>query len=184
VREQQVRPVWVQPEPLARLAARDRPEALQVDPHREHRHAPRGARAGDVLAELARDRRRQRGERQRRARDPVRARVEEVVAVQRHDHGSEAGEDRRPRGQAEVRVDDVEVAAGVAAAQLARGGGVGAQPGREREDLDLDVVAPAQRLDLVEHEAPVLGPLGRRVHVRDDQGSHGTNMTRIRHERL
>jgi hypothetical protein len=37
VREQQVRAVGVQPEPLARLAPRDRPEAVQVDPHRQHR---------------------------------------------------------------------------------------------------------------------------------------------------
>ena len=38
-------------------------------------------------------------------------------------------------------VHDVELSAGVPAAQLARGGRVGAQPRRERENLDLDVAA-------------------------------------------
>jgi hypothetical protein len=85
--------------------------------------------------------------------------VEEVVAVQRDHDRAEPGEDGGPGGEAEVGVHDVELAAAVAAAQLARGGRVGAQPGREAEDLDLDVSAPPQRLDLVEHEAPVLRPL-------------------------
>ena len=60
-----------------------------------------------------------------------------------------AQRERRPRRQAEVRVDDVEALAAEAPAQLARGARGGAQPGREREQLDLDAVDPPQRVDLV-----------------------------------
>ena len=62
--------------------------------------------------------------------------------------------------------------AAVAAAQLARRARVAAQAGREREQLDLDVAAPPQRLDLVAHERAERRPLGRRVHVRDDERAH------------
>ena len=41
VREEQVRPVRIEPEPRARLGARDRAEALERDADRQHRHAPR-----------------------------------------------------------------------------------------------------------------------------------------------
>ena len=119
VREQQVAPARVEPEPLARLGARDRPEALEVDADGQHRHAAARPGAAQQPAELARDGRGQRGEGQDRAREAVRARMEEVVAVQRDHDRAEARGDRRPRGQPEVGVDDVEARAAVAAAQLA-----------------------------------------------------------------
>ena len=78
--------------------------------------------------------------------------MEQVVAVQRHDERARRAGERRPRGQPEVRVDDVEARrARVAAPQRARGARV-ARAGREREQLDLDAAAPPQRLDLVAHE--------------------------------
>ena len=90
--------------------------------------------ARDVRAELARDRRRQRGERQRRAgRRRTSARTQQVVAVQRHDDRAEPREQRGPRGQPEVGVHDVEPPAAVAAPQLARGARrAPAGPGRTR----------------------------------------------------
>ena len=172
VREQQVRAVGVEPEPLTRLAPRDRPEARRVDADGQDRDAPLVARARDVLAELARDGRGQRGERQRRARDHVGAAHEQVVAVQGHHDRAEPGEQRRPRGEPEVRVDDVEALPAVAAAQVDRRAGEVPRPGREREQLDLEVVAAPERLDLVAHERPQPRPLARRVHVRDHQDAH------------
>ena len=47
-------PAGIEPEPRARLGARDRPEALERDADRQHRHAPPGARARQVAAERAR----------------------------------------------------------------------------------------------------------------------------------
>ena len=77
--------------------------------------------ARQVRAELARDGGGQRGERQRERGSTRRERAdEEVVAVQRHDDRAEPGEQRRPRGQPEVGVHDVEAPVAVAAAQLAR----------------------------------------------------------------
>jgi hypothetical protein len=104
--------------------------------------------------------------------------VEQVVSVQRHHDRTEVGDERRPGHEPEVRVDDVEPLPAIPAAELACGGGVAAQPGREREQLDLDIAAPPQRLHLVAHERPALRLLGRRPEVRDDEGSHGDEPTR------
>ena len=67
---------------------------------------------GHEAAELAGDGGRERRERQRRAGDAVRPRMEEVVAVQRHDDRAQPGGERGPGGEAEVRVDDVEARGG------------------------------------------------------------------------
>src|SRR5919108_306158 len=74
------------------------PEAGEVDPSRQHRHTPHGARAPKQPAELARDSGRQRSEGEDGAREPVRARMEQVVAVQRHDHGTQPRRHGGPSG--------------------------------------------------------------------------------------
>ena len=172
VREQQIRPVGVEPEPRTRLGSRDRAKPLQIDPDREHRDPPRDARPGQIRAELPRDRRRERREGQRRAGGEVGAPDQQIVAVQRHDDRPEPGEQRRPGGQTEVRVDDVELLAAVAPAQRDRRAGQRPRPWTEREQLDLQVVAPPQRLDLVANERTEPRPLARRVHVRHDEDPH------------
>jgi hypothetical protein len=96
--------------------------------------------------------------------------VPEVGAVQGDGVLGAAQRERRPCGESEVGVDEVELAAAVAAAQLARASRVAA--GREGEDLDLDLVELAQGVDLVAHEAAESGLGGRRPHVRDDQDTH------------
>ena len=172
VREQQVRAGRIEPEPLARLGARDRPEAVHVDPDRQHGDAALRPGARQVRAELARDRGGERRERQRRARREVRAAHEQVVPVQRHDDRPEPREHRRPRRQPEVRVHDVEPPPAVPRAQRARRAGERPRPGPEREQLDVEIVAPPQRLDLVAHERAERRPLGRRIHVRDHEHIH------------
>jgi hypothetical protein len=93
-----------------------------------------------------------------------------VGAVQRHGAGGAAHGQRRPRRQAEVRVYDIEALPAEAPAQLARGGEVAA--GREGEDLEVHTRQPAQRVDLVAHEAAA-GGIGRRgPHVRHDERAH------------
>ena len=76
----------------------------------KHGDAPAPPGAGDARGELGADggHEVQRGSTARG--DAPRARVAQVGAVQRHDaHGGRRGE-RRPRGEPEVRVDDVEAA--------------------------------------------------------------------------
>ena len=74
--------------------------------------------------------------------------------MQRDDERAQAGQQRRPRDEPEVDVDDVEALPAVAPPQLERGARVVARAGGEGEQLDLDVTAPPQRLDLVAHERP------------------------------
>jgi len=57
--------------------------------------------------------------------------------------GGGADRQRRPRGEPEVRVHDVEALAAVAATQLDRRARIGAQAGGEGEQLDLDPVDPS-----------------------------------------
>ena len=173
VREEQVAPAGVEPEALPCLCARDRAEALEVDPHREHRHAPRGARAGQLAAELARDGGGERRQRQDRPREAVRARVEQVVAVERHDHGPESRGDRRPRREAEVRVDDVEPRPPVPPAQLAGGaaGSSGGRAGTRTARRRRRPAAAAPRPGRARTSRAPAAP--RRVHVRDHEGAHG-----------
>ena len=69
--------------------------------------------------------------------------------------------ERRPGGEPEVRVDDVEALAREAAPEVARGAGVAARPaGGEGVQLDVEVVDAPQRLDLVAHEAAERGRAG------------------------
>ena len=114
-------------------------------------------------------------ERQRRERDRARAGVREVGAVERHGlRIVPLRRERRPGGQPEVGVDDVEplvaVASGAGRSPLERTRR--GLPGLEREHVDVDPVDPAQRLDLVADEAPERRPGRRRIHVRDDQRAH------------
>ena len=169
-REEQARLVGRQVQALARLGARDRLEAIEIDAAGQHRDAPAPAGAGDLARELGADRRDEVDERQRRAGDPPRARVAQVRAVERHHVRRAAQRERGPRREPEVGVDDVEALAPMAAAQSARGAQIAAR--REGEDLDLDPVELAQGVDLVAHEAPERGLGGRGPHVRDDQGTH------------
>ena len=107
-------------------------------------------------------------------RDPPRARVVDVVSVQRHEALVRGDSERGPGRQPEVRVHDVEALAGVAAAQVARGAQIGARTTRsERMHADVEAVDALQREDLVAHEVAQRGAGGRRVHVRDDERAHG-----------
>ena len=93
--------------------------------------------------------------------------------MQRHGDRAEPARERGPRGQAEVRVDDV--VAGAVPAARAQGGRraqVAARTGGEGEHVELDVVAPAQRRHLVAHEAAERRPGGGGPHVRDDERAH------------
>jgi hypothetical protein len=169
-REEQAGLVGRQAQALARLGARDRGEAIEVDAARQHGHAAAAAGAGHLARELGADRRHEVDERQRRARDPARARVAQVGAVEGHDVLRARQRERGPRGEAEVGVDDVEALVAIPAAQ--RAGGAQVAAGREGEDLDVDAFDLAQRVDLVAHEA-AQRRLGRRgPHVRDDEGTH------------
>jgi hypothetical protein len=169
-REEQARLVGHQAQALARLGPRDRLEAVEVDAARQHGDAPAPAGARHLARELGADGRDEVEERQRRAGDPPRARVAQVGPVESHDVLRAGQRQRGPGREPEVRMDDVEALAAVPAAQGARGPQVAAR--REGEDLDLDAVELAQRVDLVAHEAPERGLGGRGPHVRDDQGTH------------
>ena len=70
-------------------------------------------------------------------------------------------------------MDDVELIAAVTAAQRGRCLRIGRQAARvEREQLDVEIRDPPQRLDLVADEAAEGGPFRARIHVRDDQRTH------------
>ena len=109
VREQQVR------------ARRGRARAARAPPRAgsggsgrgrspQGRIATRRVRAapGTLRAERARHRGGQRHERERGARERARARVQQVVAVQRHDERAQPRQQRRPGDEPEVHVHDVE----------------------------------------------------------------------------
>ena len=160
VREEEVAAVGVEPESLSGLGLGMGGIARGRCPPAAPRRGGSRAGAGQVLAELARDRGGQRGERQRGARDPVRARVEEVVAVSVTTTGPRWASERRPRDESEVRVHDVEAVAPVPPPKLDGRRGIRAEPGREVEQLHLDVVAPTERVDLVPHEVPNSGRPG------------------------
>jgi hypothetical protein len=72
-------------------------------------------------------------------------------------------------------MDDVEALRAIERPQAQRGARERPGPWPEREQLDLEVVAPAERLDLIAHERTQPGPLARRVHVRDDEDAHRAN---------
>jgi hypothetical protein len=96
--------------------------------------------------------------------------VAQVGAVQRDDVGRAAQRERRPRGEAEVGVDDVVGGGAVTAADVAGRAHVAARG--EGEHVDLDAVELAQGVDLVAHEAAPRGRGRRGPHVGDDQGTH------------
>ena len=134
VGEQEVAPRGVQAEALARRLAIQRPEALDVDPARQQRDGAPVAGAGDARGELGRRRPDEVHAPEHGARDPPRARVMEVVAVERHEAVAGADGERRPGREAEVGVDDVEALAGEAPAKVARrrAGSCARRPGRRR----------------------------------------------------
>ncbi len=93
--------------------------------------------------------------------------------MQRHHASARRHRARRPGRQAEMGVHDVEALAAEPASELTRGPRVGAvTAGLEREHVELDVVEPLQRPHLVADKAAERRPLGRRVHVGDDQRAH------------
>ena len=136
------------------------------------------AGAGQVGAERARDRRRERGERQRGARDEVGAADEQVVAVERHDDGPAQRGERRQRGEAEVRVDDVERRARASGARIvaiarssARGPGGNANTSTS--------TSPRRRSASTwsRTKIPRCGAASRRPHVRHDERAHRAERT-------
>src|SRR5665213_1017636 len=95
-----------------------------------------------------------------------------VGAVQRERVARTAQRQRRPRGQPEVRVDDVQASAGEAAAQEPRGARIRERAGWELEQLDLDAGDLPQCRNLVAHEHAASRAFARGGHVRDDQRAH------------
>ena len=128
------------------------------------------ARAGEVGGEARARRRPVRAtKRQRGAGTRLRARVEEVVAVQRDHHGpsraSSAGQAVSPKWAWTMS----KRSPAYRRRSPAGGAQVGGQAGAEHEELDLDVPAPAQRLHLVADERSRAPGARRWVHVRDDE---------------
>ena len=179
VGEEQVAAVGVEAELLARGAAVERAEALDVDRRRA------GSRSCGAARPRAPGDRRPRKPAakpawpdevhaaQDRRRDLARARVVDVVAVQRDDPLVGVDRERGPRGEPEVRVDDVEALALEAPLEVARGADVGrGAAGIERVQLDVEVVDAPQRLDLVADESAQRRPGRGGVHVGDDERAH------------
>ena len=174
VREEQVAPIGVQAELLARRTPVHRPEAFRVDPARQDgdRPAVRGAR--DLRGEAAGGRADEIHPTQDPRRDLARARVVEVVAVQRDQSLVGGDGERRPCREAEVGMDDVEALAPEAPLERARGLHVGlGAAGGEGVQLDVEVADAPQGLDLIADEATERRPLRGGVHVRDDERAHG-----------
>ncbi len=173
-REQQVRTFGLQSELSARLRSRDRAEAIGGDAGGEDRAPAPQRPSRDLARERLGHGRDEVEPGQRRERDRARAGMRKVGAVEGHRMCRSSSRERGPRGQPEVSVDDV--VPPFAAAPFSQVGG-GAKVGlpasrREREDVDVDPLDPAERVDLVADEAPEGGPGRGRVHVRDDQGAH------------
>ncbi len=115
-REQQVAPVLIEAELTPRGRALDRPEPSDIDPARQHLEAAAHQAARQERRQRIGHRRHQPLERDRRQRHGARARVDEVGPVERHRVCAGPHRHRRPCGQPEVGVDDVEACAPVAAA--------------------------------------------------------------------
>jgi hypothetical protein len=169
-REEDVAPAGVEAEPLARCPAVQRPEAPGVDAAGQDRAPVPARRRRQLGRELGADGGDEVHAAQDRARDPAGARVAHVGPVQRDRPSRPADGQRRPGGEAEVGVDDVEPGAAVTPSQPR--GRARVVAGREREDLEVDAGQRPQRGDLVAHEAPPRGGIGRRPHVRHDQCAH------------
>jgi len=92
--------------------------------------------------------------------------------VQGDDDRAGARGEGGPCAEPEVGVYDVEGLVAVTPAERERGSRIPAEPGREGEELDLDIAAPAQCLDLVPDERADRRALGGRVEVGDDQDAH------------
>jgi len=99
--------------------------------------------------------------------------VAHVGSVQRDRAHDARRRERRPRGQAEVRVHDVVAAAPAReVAERARQARVSADARQPLDEIDVQARQPPQRGDLVAHEHPAGGVFGRGSHVRDDEGAH------------
>jgi hypothetical protein len=160
----------VEAEPLARRGAVDRDEAVEVHAAGQHRDTPARPGAGHLARELGADGGHEVVTGQDGGGDAPRARMAQVRPVQGDDARGVADGERRPRGEPEVGVDDVEALAPVAAPQVSGGARVAARG--KGEDLDVDARRLLERGDLVAHEAAARG--GRRAgpHARDDEGTH------------
>src|SRR5262245_43171540 len=69
-------------------------------------------------------------------------------------------------------VGDVDALVSIAAPQLAPGTDKRTGAGRKLVELHLEPIEPAQRGDLIAHEAPALGVGGVGPHVGDHEGAH------------
>ena len=173
--EQQAGRVGVEPEPRARLAraaaggsaARSTPHGSTATRRRVPAPATR-SRASVAETVAARSTNRSAARLSRPLRGCARS-VPWNVTTCGAPRSASAGHAVRPK----CAWIDVEALAAVAAAQLARGARVGAQAGREREQLDLDAVdaAAAPRPGRCT-KRPSAGPCGGRMHVRDDERAH------------
>ncbi len=105
----------------------------------------------------------------------ARAGMAEVSAV--HGQRAHAGtnRERRPCGQAEVGVDDVEALTPVAATHLPGAAYERVRAWGHLEQLRLDPIQAAQRVDLVAYEAPARGMGAVGQHVRDHERAHGVD---------
>ena len=98
----------------------------------------------------------------------------EIGPVEGHRAKAGGGHERRPRGQPEVGVDDVEPLAAVAAADLAGSAHVRSRSsGRERKQLHIEIRQRSQRLHLIADEAAERRMLGAGIHVGDDERAQG-----------
>ena len=174
VGEEEVAAAGLQAELLARCAAVERAEAVDVDAARQDRDRPAlRRRRGRRRRSRASACRRGPSGRSTGARDLARARVVDVVAVQRDEPLVGAHRERGPGGQPEVGVDDVEAPALEAAPQVARGADVRLRAaGVEGVQLDVEAVDALQRLDLVADESAQRRPRRGGIHVGDDERAH------------
>ena len=166
---------------MARVSARDRDEAREIDAARQH------ARASSRATRKRVDERRRNGRKKvdvPKCRDGRRAgaRVREVGSVQRERTDARTDGERWPCGEPEMRVNDAERrpratspgAAGgpVDTPQVHRRERKRARAGRKLVELDVEAGQAPQRGDLVAHEAAALWVRGVGEHVREDERAH------------
>ena len=118
--EQDERLLGLQFELRACPRARQRPEAIEVHATRQHARAPARGASRQFLRERRGGGGEQPDRRQHRRGGQTRARVANVGAVHRQRAHSRRHDERRPRRQAEVRVDDLKARLRVTLAQRAR----------------------------------------------------------------
>ncbi len=181
--EQQERSSWlrVQAQLRACVGAGDRVEAVEVHAAGQYLHA-RGAAGcpgplahcglastGQLFGQRGGDRCDDIHALEHRAGEQARAGMADVGAMDRKSVHPRANREGRQGGEAEMSVDDVEVAPCRAlrgeAAQVKGRARQGRPARRELIELDVQFVQAAQRGDLVAHKLPALGMAGIGEHV-------------------